>query len=318
MNRFVPDFRPLVPRILRASLFLLLGALPALRAAEGNEEITAVSARAAKDYVRVKLPNGTYQPETYAFGEGGHWGGATADDTADKLKFLDVARVISVPLAHENYLPSKDPNKTRLLIMVYWGVTTGTTGTGDSVAYQQLQNAGAGYQSAMAATKDALGNTSPIANTYAAIEPHNQLNEALAAASLVNQQRDQRDFQNAQMLGYGSEGLIGTEFGQSLEGTPLAHQRDELISEIEANRYFVVLMAYDFQALWKQKKHKELWETRFSIRQLRHDFGDELPSIAMFASQYFGQDTKGLVRKPVPIGHVNIGEATTIDYVPAR
>jgi hypothetical protein len=121
------------------------------------------------------------------------------------------------------------------------------------------------------------------------------------------------------MLGYDSEGLIGTEFGQQgLEGTPLAHQRDDLISEIEANRYFVVLMAYDFQVLWKQKKHKELWETRFSIRQLRHDFGQELPSIAMFASQYFGQDTKGLVRKPVPIGHVNIGEATTIDYVPAR
>jgi len=38
----------------------------------------------------------------------------------------------------------------------------------------------------------------------------------------------------------------------------------------------VVLMAYDFQLLWKEKKHKLLWETRFSIRQRHNDFDRQL------------------------------------------
>jgi len=297
---------------------MLLVARPLARAAEGNEEITAVFSKASDDYVRARLPNGSFRSETYAFGEGGQWGGSIADSTIDKLKFLDVARVISVPLASQNYVPSKDPNKTKLLIMVYWGTTAGTSDTRNSLAYQQLQQTGTTYIGDMAALKDALGNSPAIVTGFQAIEDRNQLNQALGMAAAVDQQRDHADVQNAKMLGYDSEGLIGTEFGAGLDGTALRFHRDDLISEIEENRYFVVLMAYDFQMMWKQKKHKELWETRFSLRQLRHDFGKDLPAMAQFASQYFGQDSNGLIRKPVPLGHVEIGETTSLGPVPQK
>ena len=92
----------------------------------------------------------------------------------------------------------------------------------------------------------------------------------------------------------------------------MKYRRDELISEIEENRYFVVLMAYDFQLLWKQKKHKLLWESRFSIRQRDHAFDKDLATMAKFASQYFGQDTHGLVRKTIPLGRVDIGEVKSL------
>ena len=71
------------------------------------------------------------------------------------------------------------------------------------------------------------------------------------------------------MLGYDSkrQGTIGTDTGRIREFSALRKGREDLVSEIEVDRYFVVLLAYDFQVLWKEKKHKLLWETRFSINQ---------------------------------------------------
>jgi hypothetical protein len=86
-----------------------------------------------------------------------------------------------------------------------------------------------------------------------------------------------------------------------------------VLSAIEVNRYFVILRAYDFQAAWKQKKLKLLWETRFSLSERRHDFERDLPAMAQDASLYFGQESYGIVMKPIPEGHVHVGEATPVD-----
>jgi hypothetical protein len=273
------------------------------RAAEGNEEITAVSSSASKDYVRAKLPDGTFQAETYAFGKGGHKTGSVRDETIDKLDFLDIARIIATPLARQNYLPAKDPDKAKLLILVYWGTTDVPESVSTSDGYQNYQNA--------ISTSNALMKTDPnMANAL--------LNEAMTQVSLDNVQRDRIDMENARLLGYDSEDVIGTEYGRAIEKTALKGHRDELISEIEDNRYFVVLMAYDFQMLWKEKKNKLLWQTRFSIRKRGNDFGKTLPAMAQYASQYFGHDTQGLIRDPLPEGHVDIGESKTLGVVPGK
>ena len=77
-------------------------------------------------------------------------------------------------------------------------------------------------------------------------------------------------------------------------------------------------MAYDFQLLWKQKKHKLLWETRFSIRQRHHDFDKDLPAMANYASRFFGQDTNGLIHDSIPLGHVDIGVVKSLGEVPGK
>jgi hypothetical protein len=133
--------------------------------------------------------------------------------------------------------------------------------------------------------------------------------------NMENHKNDQIDFANASMLGYDSAGLIGTERGNYVRGTALGAERDDLYAEIQENRYFVVLMAYDFQLLWKEKKHKLLWQTRFSISERRNAFGKALPVMAEYASKYFGQDSKGLVRERVPEGHVDVGEVKSLGAV---
>ncbi len=288
---------------------MLPGALAPARAAEGVEGVTAVASKVSGDYVRAKLPDGSFQPEYYTFGEGGRWAGEISDITVDKLNFMDVARVIAAPLSGQKYFPARDPEKTRLLIMLYWGTTAVPGPTSDSVAYSNFSMAQADLSRAMN-----KHNPEPPQIQDAMMS---EVSGATVLLNMENRQRDLTDFKNAAMLGYDSEGVIGTDFGLEVRRTPMKYHRDELIAEIEENRYFVVLMAYDFQLMWKQKKHKLLWETRFSINERRNQFDTALPAMAQYASQYFGKDTHGLLRMRVPEGNVNVGEPKSLGEIEA-
>jgi hypothetical protein len=319
--------RPFRRRLKTAGMLVCCGAalvIPSTARAVGTNDIVAVSARVSDDYQRTRLPSGSFQPETYTFGPGGHWGGAMRDDTIDKLKFIDVARTIAVPLTGQNYLPAKDPSQTKLLIMVYWGTTVGTGGAGDSVAMQNLSlasqhlaNAGASVKSLMQSGGRSSGTDRVVALTerQAALA---ELDAALSITQAENRQREQADLRNARMLGYNATGMFGTDYGQWVEFTALRDRKRDLVEEIADNRYFVVLMAYDFQLLWKEKKHKLLWETRFSIRERNNDFGKVLAGMTQYASRYFGQDSHGLLRKPLPEGHVTLGKLEVGEVVPDK
>ena len=294
-------------RLLQKTSCVLVGCglslfIPSAARATEDATVTAVTSRASTDYVRTKRTDGSYPPETYAFGPGGFWGGMH-DDSIDKLKFIDVARTVAGPLAAQNYLPSKDPDKTKLLIMVYWGLTTVPPPISTSPAFANVQIAQTNLQMAVQ-----QGNPELIKAAK------DQLAFALEWLQTENRQRDRTDWQNAGMIGYDAE----LETAGRFERTPFQYRRDELIEELEGNRYFVVLMAYDFQLMWKQKKHKLLWETRYSIRQLHNDFDKQLEAMTENASQYFGQDTKGLIRKPLPEGNVKVGELKVLGVEPEK
>jgi hypothetical protein len=290
-----------------------VAASPCTARADGDlEGITAVSSKVAPDYVRKKLPNGSFVSEFYSFGAGGNWGGEFNDATIDKLTFLDVAHVIATPLAERKYVPARDPKTTGLLIMVYWGTTAVPEPISDSAAYSVFKDATANlakYTVTLPSGKQITGG-GPIAD-----DAMDQWSAAAHMLTMVNHQRERTDFANALMLGYDSPGLIGTEEGIYTKGTARGFERDELYAEIEDNRYFVVLMAYDFQLLWKQKKHKLLWETRFSITERNNQFDKALPAMAEYASRYFGQPSNGLIRDHLKEGQVDVGEPSLIEFI---
>jgi hypothetical protein len=306
---------PASPLILGTVLFLASCPLRAENNAANVSGIEAVASKVSSDYHRNKLPDGSFQPETYAFGEGGKWAGEISDITIDKLKFIDVARVISAPLAQKKYIPARDPNATSLLIMLYWGTTAVPEPYSDSMAYHEFNDAAANlakYTVTLPSGRQITGS-GPLAD--AALS---QWSAAAHMLMMVNHQRDRTDYSNALMLGYDSPGLIGTERGNYVRGTAWAVDRDDLYDDIEANRYFIVLMAYDFPLLWKHKKHKLLWETRFSIREQNNQFDKALPAMAQYASKYFGVSSDGLVRERLPQGNVEVGTPSLIEFLPSE
>ena len=303
---------------------LALLTLPLAGFADSQGAAVAISARASSDYTRAQLPNGTYQAETFAFGKGGVWGGAAKDDTIDKLDFIDIAKTIAVPLASQNFVSSHDPKNTRLLIMVYWGTTHAAEHSTSTAASQNLQIAS---EAAMAANHVQIVRNNPndscapltvaqsAATGYAIRSPDqidldNAMTGAMAAVAAEDHSRELVDAKNASLLGY------DVEWDQAVgyKGTALEFRRKELVNELEEGRYFVVLMAYDFQMMWREKKPKLLWEARYSIRDRGNDFEKQLAAMTEQASQYFGRNTGGLVRKELPEGHVEIGEQKVLAY----
>ena len=306
--------RPLVLRkfALLAAVPALIGALPCAVKAEQYE---AVAAKVSSDYVRAKNPDGSVQEETYAFGKGGYWSGPLADTTIDRLDFLDVAHTLALPLAAQHYVPAKDPKTTRLLIMVYWGTTVAPEGASDSPIYQNLQQASEALNRVWPASQqhDTYGNSLPPPPQ--AVGQAEALTTAIAAVQAENRQRDLADRRNAMMLGYDS--WWNATF-DAQNGTALEVRKQDMLNELEEDRYFVVLMAYDFQLLEKEKKHKLLWETRFSIRERNNQFDKQLASMASEASKFFGKDSRGLNHDPLPEGRVELGEIRDLGTVSGK
>ena len=109
-----------------------------------------------------------------------------------------------------------------------------------------------------------------------------------------------QDYFNARLLGYAGK----LQFAQDVFWSSIAQ---DIYDEIQENRYFVILQAFDFQLLRREHRQKLLWETRFSIGEQGNDFGEELAGMTQRASQFFGNGTGRLVRRAFPKGHVEVG-----------
>jgi hypothetical protein len=319
-----------------AALFCIgasLVSVPLAHAFAGSDNVTVVSARTSEDYQRTSLSDGSFKAESYAFAEGGVWNAALKDASLDSLKFMDVARTVSRPLASQAFVPARDPKQAKLLIVVYWGRTNTGGGVDNNSELQNLQTSSAAFTASKVANQQQQTSASRIngadsgsmvcghveTNTTPQqvvdqISAENEATGAMAIVAAENAARDKSYEQNAAMLGYDSW-LNETS---NMPGTALASRRQDVIDELQHDRYFVVLMAYDFQMMWKEKKHKLLWETRMSIGQRGAEFNEELAVMAKNASQYFGHDTHGLVRRDMPAGRVNVGDLQTLGVVAAK
>jgi hypothetical protein len=275
----------------------------------GGAQLTAVYSRASKDYVRAQNPDGSFQPETYVFKEGGNFGGPRVDVTMDTLTFADVSKVIGPPLAAQNYLPGNDAASAKLLIMVYWGVTVVPEDVNPSNNRESRQLAeraerlGAMGGQGENTGAQASGRASDIetANRYssdAAVDAHM---EAMQDAAI--------DAKSANILGYTDE-ILRTRAGDPNMTT--------LHDEIEHDRYYVVLLAYDNQGARRFGRRDLLWETRFSIPETGNDFEKAFPMMASVAGKYFGQDSHGLIHHNLADTHIDVGVPTSLGAVPER
>ncbi|MDQ8204034.1 hypothetical protein [Pelagicoccus sp. SDUM812003] len=287
-----------------------------LFAAEKRDKLpprTTAHSTLSDSYKRERLPNGQWKTEYYAFGFGEMIDPTREDDSLTALSREDMARIIARALLEENYVPAVDPKKTDLLIMINWGktvpyskglVTESTKGIADAINEIAMVN-----YAVMVSDETGEGELT--------VEQEGQLNQIDDKVSISLLQQSLSEFRtrrvnehNARLLGYAptmaalyrSDPRVGAQRGIL----------EDLEDEIESERYFVILQAFDFQELLKNKKKNLLWVTRFSIRSKGRSFDEELAEMARAASGSFGQNSGKLRRRLMP-GDISMGEIEMVE-----
>lgn len=97
----------------------------AVIAATGAE--TKVVSHVYNGYARVKLADGSYNPVTYVFAEGGIFDGEPIGaDSINEMGFDEVARIVAGSLKGQNFLSSQNVKATEQLIVLWYGTTRRT------------------------------------------------------------------------------------------------------------------------------------------------------------------------------------------------
>jgi hypothetical protein len=283
--------------------------------ARGEEEalVTAVFAKTHNGYARAVDEEGRPRRETYVVGQGEYRAGLRRDPSIEQVKFAGVVRALAPFLAGQNYVPAPDKQSADLMLVLHWG----TTLPWDDGTHRQFMN------QVSDAFKDAqsvgflpgqsgwasVGDRQIMGQVTAAAQ--NELYQAMMMLDLAQGMRRRMNESNANLLGYVGEinrrnditryAGLGTAF-------------DDLIQELEEPRYYVVIGAYDFQEVLKGRQ-KLLWSTRVSIREQGNRFDAFLPAMFAQASEYFGEDSRRLVRRFQRAPKVELGELKTLGVV---
>ena len=284
--------------------FLLPAGL--FHAAEVEDPI-AVFAATFNGYARTRLPDKSFKPEAYTFGEGGCWTRPVKDKGMEEMTFLRVAKAVAAPLARQNYRPAPTSAEAELLILVYWGATEGSQGNSDPTgAIDRFGSASSGL--AFARDADAADKSTAASPATAAAE--SAYDDALTAMLMGNALRDRSDYRNARILGY-TEALDRAKFAAHMSFA------QDIMSEVANNRYYVVLQAYDFKTAVKERKLKPLWTARISMDESGNRFDESLNKMLRTATRYLGQDSNGLHREANHETHVELGPMEVIETLPA-
>ncbi len=289
----LPSRRAFLLRPLRRPSVLCLLALALTAPLQAAAPVVSVFSRAMNGYTRQLTPDGSFKPESFTFAQGERLSGQLADPSIDEMPFLHVAQAVSDAMRTQNYVPGVKPEETDLMIYVSWGTTTGSDNGRFTGGYDQLAAAMRAGQL--------------ISNQWGQLESQAQVDLFLTLNGVNNEARDRNNFVNASILGYNHD-LRDASF-MKMYATGFA---TDVISEVEEDRYFVVLRAFDMKTLVKEKKMKQLWETRFSIRQFGHRFDRALPAMSRYASRFYGQDIGRLVRQPMRSTDIRVGPVTEV------
>jgi hypothetical protein len=275
--------------------------------------VTSVFSSTMNGYKRVLDADGEPKPEFYAIANGRYLPGALKDRSIDDVKFPSIAGLVAEHLAKQKYFLAHDSKSAQLLLMITWG----TTVPHHDGVYR------AGMDDFFNSMNLATATTAAAADTPPSIEGIQSPESAIAAAAnsefegqmlrmaMFEDMRMRSNEHNARLLGYMDE-INYRNNPSRFAGAGSAFQ--DLITDIENERYFVIISAFDFKAAAKDNTVKPLWVTRVSIQKDGNRFDKALAAMVSRASDYFGSESKRLVRQ-YREGEVTFGELKLISYV---
>ena len=254
-----------------------------------------LKAQASEDFVKARALDPTKKIQTYQFMKGNVHIGFTSDPKMKAVPFEGILHDLALNLQKEGFYMHKDKSKGDLLIVVHYGVTDveisyeefmGYSSESDYGLTDEVFSAGAGGEAIDFATIDAINSAS-----------FNLGSSATGASA-----NRQGEFYKAQLLG------MERAYSDKISST----EEHDLKSMLAEERYFLVLMAYDYEK-FKNAEAVLLWSTRYSVRTLGQSFEEAIKDLNFIASDYFGKNIDGLTKHRVTDeSRVEMGEIEVI------
>lgn len=284
-------------RLLRLAACFSIGALMLNSTvfAKKNARVL-VDSFARAEYEEKKVVDGEARYETYHFFKGRHFGGNIRDKSLRDVPFEEVVQTLAMEMRTRNYYPETVAEQGDFLIVVHWGVT----GIEESFDELMLNELGSGDFEGQSVGAEGLTDD----------------------ASQGFSQDSSGDFQSYDSSGASradkdNAALIG--FDRALRRKGLMPQDDyELRTMLQDERYFIILMAYDWQKLRTEKEYELVWSTRFSLDAIGTNFREAHFALSRGAANYIGSNLDGDLGKTkthLGSGDVEFGEVEVIETV---
>lgn len=277
------------------SFALLLLAFTAFAINLGAKTVrVVVHSEADEQFVKEREGSSVLKPISYAFSEGKFFPGSSRDKTIGRESFGAILTNLSRDLEKQRFYPVNpdDTDAAEQLIVVHWGTTII-----DEIAQQQQEN----LIDAMNAYNGAAADDFEAKSELFSALQHQETNRDSVVRYISN---------NANILGYTEE--LNQELKKDMFGK--SPRVDTLLQHVGETRYFVILLAWDYQVLRETGKRKMLWSTRFNIRMIGNNFTLALPEMSKVASDYFATNTEKLTTRKTTMykSNAKLGEIEVI------
>ena len=225
--------------------------------------------------------------ETYVFIEGNFYGGDINDKSLRNVTFEELVGTIGDSMKQRNFYPSASADQGDLLVVVHYGLMSVPQDLGDLFQLEM---------------DDPYGEQ-PFD------EDDEDGEEQIVEDPLINDTYF-NDLKRLSELSHNNQaGMsnIKLGIGRALKRRNISTAEEfDLRAELEAERYFIILMAYDYKKLRSTKKQELLWTTRFSVPSLGTNFENAYPALARAASSYYGSSLDKYVTTSTHFGTGNV------------
>ncbi len=247
----------------------------------------AVRAVASEQYLKEQVENESSKAETYQFIKGRYFEPSSVNKGMVQFTFEEIALDIAQRLAEQDYYPNPTQGEGDLLIVVHYGITEVGESMQELMGWTSMDDMGLSDQSG--------SSVESVANSLA------QLESVMNSMDTVGSIKEKGAQSNS--------GLLGME--EAFEGHPhLELSREtELKAMLDEERYFVILMAYDYPKIMNDGKWELEWSTRYSTRAVGKRFEDAIKDMNVVAGGFFGKNVDGLKqRRADDTSKVDVGD----------
>ncbi len=283
------------PKLWILSLLLSISLTSVLQAQLFSRKHARVitSAWASPEFVERRMGDDGPVPMTYHFAQGEFYGGAIRDKSLENYTLQDIIEIFAKDMEEQNFYPAPSTAQGDLLIVVHWG-TTEIEETWDELLGEDL-------------TTDTDGDFSEDGdNTLPSDDFDSDFDTELDDRSQLSKVQE-----NAILTGIdkaiNKEGISSSDYY-------------EYMSILEEERYFVMLVGFDWQKLYNDKVKEVQFVTRFSLRSPGTNFESAIPSLSRAAIPHLGTNLDDLAKVKTQLGwgKGTVGELEVVKEVDAE